>query len=30
MRSLLTDNRVAAVITDRPAVALLIRSELQR
>jgi glycerophosphoryl diester phosphodiesterase len=30
MRSLLTDNRVAAVITDRPAVALVIRSELQR
>lgn len=30
LRSLLTDNRVAAVITDRPDVALLIRSELQR
>jgi glycerophosphoryl diester phosphodiesterase len=30
LRALLTDNRVAAVITDRPDVALLIRSELQR
>jgi glycerophosphoryl diester phosphodiesterase len=30
LRSLLTDNRVAAVITDRPDVALAMRSELQR
>jgi glycerophosphoryl diester phosphodiesterase len=30
LRALLTDNRVAAVITDRPDVALLMRSELQR
>lgn len=30
LRSLLTDDRVTAVITDRPAAALLMRSELQR
>lgn len=30
LRSLLTDNRVAAVITDRPDVALAMRAELQR
>jgi glycerophosphoryl diester phosphodiesterase len=30
LRSLLSDDRVAAVITDRPAVALVMRSELQR
>jgi glycerophosphoryl diester phosphodiesterase len=30
LRTLLADARVAAVITDRPAVALQMRSELQR